>query len=93
MINSTKTSMKRKLTLLTGALVVSTMTLAGAAEAKSNIHIDLNFGHSGYGYSGITFGHGFFGPSWNYCDKYLWKYEKTGKFKYKKKYMKCMGYW
>ena len=95
------TSLKRKIALALGAIVVSTMTLAGAAQAKSNFHIDLHFGAPGY--SGITFGNGYYGNSyygngyfgngWNYCDKYLWKYNKTGKFKYKKKYMKCMGYW
>ena len=91
-----KTTLSRKIALGLGAIVVSTMTLAGAAEAKSNFHIDLHFG--GPGYSGVTFGNGFYGNGYygngfNYCDKYLWKYNKTGKFKYKKKYMKCMGYW
>ncbi len=86
-----QTSLSRKIALALGALVVSTMTLAGAAEAKSNIQIDLHFGNGGF--SGISFGNGFVGNGWNYCDKYWWKFEKTGKFKYKKKYMKCMGYW
>ncbi len=91
MTTLSKTTLSRKIALGLGALVVSTMTLAGAAQAKSNFQIDLHFGSGGF--SGVTFGTGNFGPGWNYCDKYWFKYEQTGKFKYKKKYMKCMGYW
>jgi hypothetical protein len=63
------TTLTRKIALGLGAIVVSTMTLAGAAEAKSNFHIDLHFGAPGY--SGVTFGNGFYGNgfygnSWNY---------------------------
>jgi hypothetical protein len=91
-----KTTLSRKIALALGALVVSSMTLAGAAEAKSNFQIELNFGNGGF--SGVTFGtgnigNGWVGPGWNYCDKYWFKFQNTGKFKYKKKYMKCMGYW
>jgi hypothetical protein len=90
------TTVTRKIALMLGALVVSSMTLAGAVEAKSKIHIDLNFGTNGF--SGISFGNGyigngFVGNGWNYCDKYWFNFQTTGKFKYKNKYMKCMGYW
>ena len=91
-----KTTLSRKIALGLGAIVVSTMTLVGAAEAKSKIHVDLHFGTGGF--SGISFGNGYFGNGyygngWNYCDKYWLKFQNTGKYKYKKKYMKCMGYW
>lgn len=80
------TAVSWKFALMLGALVVSSMTLAGAgagaAEAKSNIQIDLNFGTNGF--SGISFGNRFVGNGWNYCDKYWFKYQTTGKFKYKK---------
>lgn len=73
----------RKVTLTLGALIVSTMTIASANQAQAGVKI----------YLGTGWGGGWVGPGFNYCNKYWWKYEKTGKFKYKKKYMKCMGYW
>lgn len=93
-----KTSLTRKIATTLGAISVSAMALAGAANAKSNFQLNLQFGNTGVqidnnGVSGVTFSTDSFGGSWNYCDKYWWKYEKTGKFKYKQKYMKCMGYW
>lgn len=99
MTNSIKTSLTRKLTLVAGALVVSTMTLAGAAEAKSNFHIDLHFGGPGYvgGYWGSGwgygpgYGYGYYGPN---CYKFLKKYKITGKYYWKKKFYTCKAlYW
>lgn len=78
-------SISRKVTLTLGAIIVSTMSIAGANQAQAKVHVDLHFG--GWG------GPAFVGPTFNYCNKYWWKYQKTGKFYYKKKYMKCMGYW
>ena len=78
----TKT-LARKITLALGALVVSTMTLASANQAHAGVKI----------YLGSGWNHGWVGPGFNYCNKYWWKYQKTGKFYFKKKYMKCMGYW
>lgn len=93
------TTLTRKIALGLGAIVVSTMTLAGAAEAKSNFHIDLHFG--GPGYSGIYYGPGYgYGPGFGYvyggpnCGKYWNKYLKTGKKYWKKKFNKCKAiYW
>lgn len=85
------TTRSRKFALGLGALAVSLMTMAGAAQAKPKFQLQLHFGNGGLG--GVSFGTGHFGHGWNYCDKYWFKYEHTGKFKYKKKYMKCMGYW
>lgn len=59
------------------------MTLAVASQAQAGVKI----------YLGTGWGGGWGGPGFNYCNKYWWKYQQTGKFYYKKKYMKCMGYW
>jgi len=99
MTTSTKTALIRKLTLAAGALVVSTMTLASAADAKSNFTIQLGFGgHHGY-YGGWEHGHGHgYGYGYGYggpnCYKYWKKYKYTGKYYWKKKFYKCKAmYW
>ena len=92
------TTLTRKIALGLGAIVVSTMTLSGAAEAKSKIHVDLHFGG---GYSGVYFGPGYgygYGPGYGWggpnCYKYLKMYKKTGKWFWKKKFHKCKAiYW
>lgn len=80
-----KTSLTRKVTLALGAIIVSTMSIAGANQAQAKVHVDLHFG--GWG------GPSYINPGFNNCNKYWWKYKNTGNFWYKKKYMKCMGYW
>ena len=97
MTASIKTSLVRKLTLAAGALVVSTMTLAGAADAKSNITVHFGFGGWGGGYYGPVYGYGY-GPGYGYygpnCYKYWKKYKITGKYYWKKKFYKCKAiYW
>ncbi len=98
MTTSTKSALIRKLTLAAGALVVSTMTLASAADAKSNFTIHLGFGgYGGWGggYHGPVYGYGpgygYYGPN---CHKYWKKYKFTGKYYWKKKFYKCKAmYW
>ena len=92
MTNSTKSTLTRKVALGLGAIVISTMTLASAADAKPKFHIDLHFG-GGYhgGYWGPGWGPGWGGPN---CWWYLKKYKKTGKWYWKKKFYKCKAiYW
>jgi len=76
------TSFSRKITLALGALVVSTMSIVGASQANAGVKIYLGTGWGG-------------GPALggNICDFYWYKYKKTGKFKYKKKYFECVGIW
>ena len=100
MTTSIKTSLIRKLTLGAGAILISTMTLAGAADAKTNFHINLDFGgHGGWGggyYApvydyGPGYGFGYYGPN---CHKYWKKYKITGKWYWKNKFYKCQAmYW
>ena len=92
MTTSNTTTLTRKIALGLGAIVVSTMTLAGAADAKSNFNVHLDFG--GGGLHGVHFGHGYgpyYGSGWGgpNCWWYLKKYKKTGKFFWKKKFWKC----
>ncbi len=98
MLPSAKTTLIRKVALGIGAIAISTMTLAGAANAKSNFTIHLGFGGPGYigGYWGPGYGYGYgYGP-WGgtNCHWYLKKYYKTGKWYWKKKFYKCKAmYW
>ncbi|GBE43640.1 hypothetical protein BMS3Bbin10_01720 [bacterium BMS3Bbin10] len=93
MSTSTNTGLIRKIALALGAIAISTMTLAGAADAKPKFNIQLSFGGGGYygGYAGHG-GHGSFsiyswgGPS---CSYYWKKYKKTGKWFWKNKYYQC----
>lgn len=94
MIKLNTTNLTRKVALGLGAIVVSTMTLAGANQAQAKVSIDLHFGGWGWGgpgvYHGPHYGPGYWGPSCYYFKK---KWFKTGKFRWKKKYYKCMGWW
>jgi len=95
MSTSTKNTLIRKVTLGLGAIVISTMTLAGAANAKPNFTIHLGFGGPGYvgGYwgPGYGYGYGYLGPN---CYKYWKKYKITGKWYWKNKFYKCKAmYW
>ena len=83
MTKQTTKSLSRKISLVLGALVVSTMSIAAASQANAGVKVYLGWGSWG---GGPAIGG-------NICDFYWFKYKKTGKFKYKKKYMKCMGYW
>ncbi len=89
---STKTTLIRKVALALGAIAISTMTLAGAADAKPKFNIELNFGGGGYyaghGPHGSGFSYGWSGPS---CSYYWKKYKKTGKWYWKKMYYQCKG--
>ena len=80
-----KTTLTRKIALGLGAIVVSTMTLAGAAEAKKT-----NRPHTqGGGWTGVQMP---WGPGYGSgCAKYKKLYFLTGKKKFMEQYMQCMG--
>ena len=96
------TNLTRNITLGLGAAAIAvTMTLAGAAQAKPkvNFYLSLDGGHVGFGVSNYVDGYGY-GPSYGYgygygspCKKYWKMYKITGKYKYKKKFKKCMAYY
>lgn len=85
MTTQTTKSLSRKITLVLGALVVSIISIAGASQANAGVKVYLGWGGGGWGGGPVIGG--------NICDYFWFKYQKTGKFKYKEKYMKCMGYW
>jgi hypothetical protein len=87
MTTSNSTSISRKIVLGLGAIVVSTMTLAGANQAQAGVKIYLGFG--GVPHYGGHYGY-WDGPSCYYFKK---KWKHTGSWYWKKKYFKCMGWW
>ncbi len=94
MTTTNKTTLARKATLALGALVISTMTVTGAAQAKSKINVHLDF--SLHGLHGVHVGYGptyGYGPYGNPCWKYWKKYKKTGKYYWKVKFKKCKMYY
>lgn len=89
MTTSNTTSLARKVTLALGAIVVSTVAVASASQAQAGVKVYLGWG-GGHHWSHQGHGHGHWGPSCYYFKK---KWHKTGKFYWKKKYFKCMGWW
>ncbi len=91
-----KTTLTRKIALGIGAIVVSTMTLAGVADAKTKFNIDVHIGGGyfgpGYGHGpGYGYGYGWGGPN---CYQYWKLYKMTHKWYWKKKFYKCKAiYW
>lgn len=84
-----KKSLAKKIALTLGAAAIATTaSLAGTsdAEAKSKFKIDLHFG-GGYHGAHVGYGYGYRAP----CRFFKRRWHKTGKYKWKKRYFRCMN--
>ncbi len=89
MTKSYVNTLTRKAVLGLSAIVISTMSLVGAADAKPKFNFEIQIGSGGWAAPGIVVGSGWANPCWWYKKKY----DKTGKLKWKTKYDECMWYY
>ena len=79
-------------TILTAAVaaVISAGAL-GASASSASAGVKVYFGHGGYGHGGWGYNQGWGGNGhYNPCRRLLKKYNWTGKYRYLRKYRRCM---
>ena len=77
---------KSVLTIATAAVISAAAMGATASTASAGVKVYL--GHGGWGHGGWGYSHGY--GHYNPCRRWLKKYNWTGRYKFLRKYRRCM---
>ena len=81
---------RKSILTVAGAAVISAAAMgatASTASAGFKVYLGHGYGH-GYGYDHRYYGHGYYNP----CKRFLRRYHRSGRYKFLRKYRRCMRF-
>ena len=88
--------MIRKTIITTAVAAVITAGAMGATASTASAGVKVYFGHGGWGHGyghSWGYGHGWGHGHYNPCRKWKRKYHRTGRYRYLRKYRRCMRHY